>query len=343
MGDMRFRRYGREATVGIRAVREAARLCRQIEVERGSPTSSAKPDHSPVTVADFASQAVVAHRLEEAFPEDSIVAEEDTLALRAPDQAGRLGEVTAYVARLLPDATPDQVASWIDCGQGASGRRFWALDPLDGTKGFLRGGQYVVALALIEDGQVMVGVLGCPRLDPSLEPDAQAQGAVVVAVRGEGAWASAIDGETFTRLHVSDRRVPAAGRVLRSFEDVHTDRPKLEQAAERLGAVSPMRRMDSQAKYAVLAAGGGEWILRLVPLSRPDYVERIWDHAGGSLVVEEAGGCATDLRGERLDFGAGHEMIRNLGVLASNGWLHAAALEAIRAIGADHRPEGPSA
>jgi 3'(2'), 5'-bisphosphate nucleotidase len=340
MGDMRFRRYGQEATVGIRAVREAARLCRQIEEGRGSPTSSAKPDLSPVTVADFASQAVVARRLEEAFPEDSVVAEEDAIALRTPGEAGRLREVTGYVARLFPDATPDQVALWIDRGRGTSRRRFWALDPLDGTKGFLRGGQYVVALALIEDGQVMVGVLGCPRLTPSLEPDGQARGAVVVAVREEGAWASAIDGETFTRLHVSDRRVPAGGRVLRSFEDVHTDRPKLEQAAERLGTASPMRRMDSQAKYAVLAAGGGEWVLRLIPLLRPDYVERIWDHAAGSLVVEEAGGCATDLRGERLDFGAGREMTRNLGVLASNGRLHAAALEAIRAVGADRRPEG---
>ncbi len=336
---MRFRRYGQEATVGIRAVREAARLCRQIAEERASPTSATKPDLSPVTVADFASQAVVAHRLEGAFPQDSIVAEEDTLALRAPDQAGRLGEVTGHVARLFPGATPDQVASWIDLGQGASRRRFWALDPLDGTKGFLRGGQYVVALALIEDGQVTVGILGCPRLNPSLDPDARAQGAVVVAVRGEGAWASAIDGETFTRLHVSDRRVPVGGRVLWSFEDVQTDRPKLERAAELLGAVSPMRRMDSQAKYAVLAAGGGEWIFRVVPASRPEYVERIWDHAAGSLVVEEAGGRATDLRGERLDFGAGREMIRNLGVLASNGWLHAAALEAIRAVGADRRPE----
>ena len=54
----------------------------------------------------------------------------------------------------------------IDEGNSAGGAtgRIWALDPIDGTKGFLRGGQYAVCLALIEDGDVKVGVLGCPNL-----------------------------------------------------------------------------------------------------------------------------------------------------------------------------------
>lgn len=63
----------------------------------------------------------------------------------------------------------------------------WTLDPIDGTKGFLRGGQYAVCLALLVDAKVQVGVMGCPNLalDP-LEPDGE-KGCLFVAVRGQGA------------------------------------------------------------------------------------------------------------------------------------------------------------
>jgi len=57
------------------------------------------------------------------------------------------------------------------------------------------------------------------------------------------------------------------------------------------------------------------------------------------LVVEEAGGRVTDLRGQPLDFTRGRQLTANFGVLASNGQLHQAALDAIRAVGADRRPE----
>ena len=52
----------------------------------------------------------------------------------------------------------------IDRGGRESGHRFWTLDPIDGTKGFLRGDQYVVALALVVKGEVQIGALACPNL-----------------------------------------------------------------------------------------------------------------------------------------------------------------------------------
>jgi 3'(2'), 5'-bisphosphate nucleotidase len=92
--------------------------------------------------------------------------------------------------------------------------------------------------------------------------------------------------------------------------------------------------LDSQAKYAVLAAGGGEILTRFLSASRPDYREKIWDHAAGSVVVEEAGGRVTDLAGRPLDFSQGRALCENRGLLATNGLLHDAALEAIRRVGA---------
>jgi 3'(2'), 5'-bisphosphate nucleotidase len=93
-------------------------------------------------------------------------------------------------------------------------------------------------------------------------------------------------------------------------------------------------RMDSQAKYAVLAAGKGDLMLRLLSPAKPNYREKIWDQAAGSLVVEEAGGRITDLCGERLDFTVGRTLDNNRGILASNGHLHLAALEALKSLGA---------
>jgi 3'-phosphoadenosine 5'-phosphosulfate (PAPS) 3'-phosphatase len=92
--------------------------------------------------------------------------------------------------------------------------------------------------------------------------------------------------------------------------------------------------MDSQAKYAVLAAGEGDVLLRLLSPSRPDYREKIWDQAAGSIVILEAGGRITDLDGKALDFSHGRTLAHNRGILATNGHLHDAVLAALRSIDA---------
>ena len=65
---------------------------------------------------------------------------------------------------------------------------FWCLDPIDGTKGFLRGEQYAVCLALVRDGEVQLGVLGCPNLPVDAAQPAGPRGALFVGVRGQGAY-----------------------------------------------------------------------------------------------------------------------------------------------------------
>ena len=78
------------------------------------------------------------------------------------------------------------MCAWIERGQAEPGQRFWTCDPIDGTKGFLRGGQYAVALALVEAGQVQVGVLGCPRLSDLSQAEPSDPGVLMIAVRGAG-------------------------------------------------------------------------------------------------------------------------------------------------------------
>ena len=99
-----------------------------------------------------------------------------------------------------------------------------------------------------------------------------------------------------------------------------------------LGAKADPVLMDSQAKYCVLAAGGGDLLFRLLSATQPNYREMIWDQAAGSLVVQEAGGRISDLDGKPLDFTQGRTLARNRGVVASNGRLHEVALRALRSI-----------
>jgi len=332
-----FQTHVEEADFALNAVRKAAVLSRSIQFEL-APRTISKSDRSPVTVADFASQAIVARMLQDQFPQDVLVGEEDSHVLQEPEQAETLAAITRYMDRFHPGVTPQQVSRWIDRGRSEPGARFWTYDPIDGTKGFLRGDQYVSALALIEAGQVVVAAMACPNLNTSLAADIGGNGCAAVAVRSEGSWLFPLEGEESRRLRVSSRSNPAQARVLRSFESSHTDAEKIDALVDEMGIDAPPVRMDSAAKSAILAGGEGELVFRLLSSKRPDYKEKIWDQAAGALIVEEAGGRVTDLRGVPLDFTRGRELTANFGVLASNGLLHQAALEAVQAVGADQRP-----
>jgi 3'(2'), 5'-bisphosphate nucleotidase len=277
--------------------------------------------------------------LDEAFPNDAMIGEEDSSALQTPDEGDTLARITHFVAQYAPGATPETVCEWIDRGSAQSADRYWTLDPIDGTKGFLRGDQYAVALALVVHGDVKIGVLGCPNLTDGYKSEIGGPGSLLAAARGEGAWVAAIDGfiegkATFQRVRVSTLADPAGARLLRSFESGHTNVSQIDVFADNLGVEAEPVRMDSQAKYAVLATGHGELYLRLLSSSRPNYREKIWDQAAGSIVIEEAGGKVTDLDGKPLDFTQGRTLAKNRGICGSNGVLHDAALKALKEIGA---------
>lgn len=322
-----------EGAFACEAVRRATTLARQIQNEMVTPALT-KGDRSPVTLADFAVQAVVSKLLSDALPDDTLVGEESAGELQKPEQAESLEQVTKFVQAVFPDSTPQAVCDWIDRGATEPTSRFWTLDPIDGTKGFLRGGHYAVALALIVDGRVQLGVLGCPHLTDGWKDEIGGPGSVLVAARGQGTWTAPIEGDEWTRLSVSARSEPAEARMLRSFESGHTNTGQLGELVEAFGSKADPVLMDSQAKYAVLAAGAGDLLLRLLSSKQPDYREMIWDQAAGSIVVEEAGGQVSDLDGQALDFAHGRTLATNRGVLASNTHLHSAALAALKTIGA---------
>ncbi|MFN2153156.1 MAG: 3'(2'),5'-bisphosphate nucleotidase [Anaerolineales bacterium] len=323
-----------ELEFAIDAVRQASLLVKQVQAEMVS-SALTKDDRSPVTVADFAAQALVGYLLDEAFPNDAMIGEEDSLVLQTLEEHTTLERITHFVEQYAPGANPESVCQWIDRGSAQSAGRYWTLDPIDGTKGFLRGDQYAVALALVVNGDVKVGVLGCPNLTEGYKPEIGGPGSLVAAARGEGTWVTAIeDPAAFKQVFVSPLTDPTSARLLRSFESGHTNVSQVDVFADTLGVEAEPVRMDSQAKYAVLAAGHGELYLRLLSPSRPDYREKIWDQAAGSIVIEEAGGRVTDLDGKPLDFTKGRTLAQNRGVFGSNSLLHEVGLKALKEIGA---------
>jgi 3'(2'), 5'-bisphosphate nucleotidase len=324
--------FEQERRVAVEAVRRAMEVCRRVQFAISDEVLQ-KEDKSPVTIADFASQAMICRELEAAFPDDPIIGEEDAGSLRTPEQAPFLERIQEELAGVGISADAAEICGWIDRGsaQGSPGR-FWTLDPIDGTKGFLRGEQYAISLALLIDGKIQVGVLGCPNLSPDGGEVSRGQnslGSLFYAVRGGGAWAASPDDLDHPRpIHVRDIADSAQARFCESVESGHTSQSQSEQMAEVLGITVPPLRMDSQAKYATVARGEADIYLRLP--TRKGYQEKIWDHAGGVLLVEEAGGKVSDVHGRELEFHHGRELSTNQGVIVTNRLLHDSVLKAYR-------------
>lgn len=331
----------------LAVVRQAADLTSRIQESFVTPVTWEKRDKSPVTVGDLAVQTLVAAKLEELTPDVPLVAEESAELLRSEDGARFLEILLKFTAKYLPEVTAERILGWISRGKNDDSlmgtSRFWVLDPIDGTKGYLRKEQYAIALGLVEKGVVTAGFLGLPRLTWlkgrfTTAPQASdaPRGSVLYARRGKGAWVDQAFGSDgiFERLHVSQVADTAAARVLRSVEAGHTNVGKIDQFMDCMGITASPVHMDSQAKYAMLASGGGDIMLRLLSHSQPDYREKIWDHAAGMILVEEAGGRVSDLDGKPLEFTHGAALRENRGVCVTNGLLHDATLAALREIGA---------
>ncbi len=340
--------YEQEKQIAIKAVTAAAQLCQAVRREQSVSEGAnqnrvkyfTKPDRTPVTIADFGTQAIICQALAEAFPNDAVVGEEDSGLLQEPEMMEGAAQITDYVKRQIKSATPESVKNWIDRGNGTISHRYWTIDPIDGTKGYIRGGQYAIALALVEGSEVKLGVLCCPALPLTFAEPESETGVIFVAVRGEGTTMIPLNGgspklirvncgtpqtnsNVFDELHL---------RMVESVESSHGNMSLEAQVGKLVGLNTPSLRIDSMAKYGVIARGEAALYIRLPsPLSSPKR-QNIWDHAAGAIAVEEAGGRVTDMYGRPLDFSCGSKLFNNQGTIASNGEIHEAVLAAVAKI-----------
>jgi 3'(2'), 5'-bisphosphate nucleotidase len=198
-----------------------------------------KDDASPVTEADERAEALIVPALQALTPEVPVVAEEAVAAGRIP----------------------------------AVGARFWLVDPLDGTREFIgRNGEFTVNIALIEDGEPVLGVVLAPALG--------AHGRLFAGARGLGAWVEDA-GAAGGRRPVAVRTLPAAGLTVvasRSHGDAAAlDRLLAGRRVERLVGAG------SSLKLCLVAAGEADLYPRLGRTME-------WDIAAGHAVLAAAGG-----------------------------------------------------
>lgn len=327
------------AEVARAAVLDAVIVCREAARRLGEVGRIAKPDESPVTVADFAAQAVIVRRLRALGR--PIVGEEQAAVLRDPANAALRDAVVAAVRPVWPDADADAVLDAIDGASGVAdphGGHF-TVDPIDGTRGFVRGGQYAVCLAWIADGRPRLGLMGCPNLPRGLDASmtvVDPEGTLFVAEADAPLrWGKAVPG---AELHAatpapSERLAPIV--VTRSLEGTYSRLDDVARVLARLGVPIELRPADSQAKYGMVARGQAHAYLR-IPLHQ-SRAEQVWDHAPGWMVATAAGMRVTDLAGEPFDFTCGERLERNYGVVCAPPAVHEALLEAVAALGLQHK------
>lgn len=324
-------KYKKEKTVAIDAVLKASELCKRVQKNLISEDSKEKKDKSPVTIADFGAQAIIIHELKKVFPNDPIVAEEDARELTVCGGDTLREKVVNSVQRFLPDLTEEQVVSSINQGnyEGGNSGRFWTLDPIDGTKGFLRKEQYAVALALIENGEVVLGVLGCPNLEITFDRKGS-YGALFFAEKAKGAYLKLYDTGVDLKIQVSGEEQASKASFCESVESSHSSHSDSAKIAEILGVTKEPVRIDSQCKYGILARGDASIYLRLP--TKKDYREKIWDHAAGYIIVKEAGGEVTDCNGKPLDFSLGKTLEANTGIVGTNGRIHDEVVKVVKEV-----------
>ena len=311
----------KEKEIGLKAVSNAMALAVTIQREMTGRDTLTKTDRSPVTIADFAVQALICKILSSHFPHFPIVGEEDSLAIRQVENRGLADKICSYLRRQDAALSAQQIWDCIDLGSGEPKGTFWTLDPIDGTKGFLRGEQFAIALALIMDGRVSLGILGCPKLG--------AVGTLFWATENGGSWKIEAANGKIEPIRVSTLSDSRKMKFVESYESSHSDKDTQLKISRCLAIKSPPEQMDSQVKYGIVAAGAADIYLRIPNPATPDYREKIWDHAAGSLIVEQAGGKVSDIDGKKLDFSAGKTLCNNRGILASNGKIHQRVLDII--------------
>ena len=390
--------------VALQAVRKASHITQQLQpdlpysvsetIDNGTSTSTGigkkhstnnnnhpgigimtKPDTSPVTVADFAAQAVVLQHLHHMYPTDEFIAEETSDHLFSSAQTNHHHNnhhhhhhhhhrhLQQEILEASGMETIDQLRYCIDLGQSyhrqqqqqqgnpnGQRRRVWCLDPIDGTKGFLRGkklgGQYCIALCLLEDGRPTIGILACPNLpktgtdfvwgkddvEPTMDDH---RGCIFVATNEGGCWQLSLRPGQYCQRLDATTRLTAQGVVKSSdarfcigveegFADpdgkckamakiLHGSTNALDKTT---GDIVKACRIDSQAKYGMLARGDAEFYVRL---PKSDYREWIWDVAPGIVILQEAGGRVTDVHGNDIDCSQGVKLVNNAaGILGAN-------------------------
>lgn len=255
------------------------------EKYREDVKSWTKEDKSPVTIADLLHQSQVQQMLKDHFAGDGLICEEPrAMQEQVIEEAAQVSS-KYYGSALRPEVHTIP----------ASGRVRWMLDPIDGTKGYLAGRYYAIALGFFRDGAPHFGAMAVPHA-PRAERT-RIDNAIAFAVVGRGAWIGSVSEQG--ALEFEPLRTERE-----SFEKPYRIAVSLEHGGALSGAMESgelaVVKMDSQAKYLAVAANEMDAYLRK---SRGDGgTDVTWDHMPGALIAREAGCTVASFDDSPIEF-----------------------------------------
>ncbi|KAM1008693.1 hypothetical protein ACFX2A_005203 [Malus domestica] len=361
--------YYRELEAAVDVVERACALCVDIQSSVLSTQRRIveKTDQTPVTVADFGVQALISLELGKRFPLIPLVAEEDSAFVRSNNLVEPVLNAVLDKSSFGENPwTAGEVLEAIDRGGpegfafGAQPATYWVLDPIDGTKGFVKGNPalYVVGLALVVDGEVVLGVMGCPnwKNDISNKSTSEVQeekssppgsGIIMVAHTGCGTWTKRLSSVvnstakipySWTRCFVDGSCIVEEARFSITDSDVWESFPlsSLFSSTTNADSIDECEILHvksccgSLSKYIMVASGVVSLHMQRVKVHK---IIKAWDHAVGVICVHEAGGKVTDWKGDELNLAADEVGRRNIypsgGILVTNSTLHNRLVEMI--------------
>jgi 3'(2'), 5'-bisphosphate nucleotidase len=267
-----------------------------------------KQDQSPVTLADFASQIYIISKLKELYPKDSITAEE-TFSNEINNSTKKL--ILSCYNKLDLSLNPNfkEIMNY----RGPNSKRRWSIDPIDGTKGYQKGLSYAIGIGLISNQEKKLSIIGVPNYNTNGV-------AVFVANKDKGALASYGEND-YIPIKVSETRDVKQSLLCHSL---HYDEPWVMKLANKLG-IENYIQIDSMAKFCMVADSSADLYIKPMDMDR----SFIWDFLPGELLVREAGGQVTDLKGASPRYIGEKCVITSPGLIVSNGVIHQDILDII--------------
>lgn len=238
-----------------------------------------KAGEEPVTIADKMSSNYIVQVLQQAFPHDAIVSEENAL--------------------------PEDLASY---------ERVWVIDPIDGTKEFIKhNGEFAVMIGLVQSGDPVLGVVYQP-----------VNQMMCWGIHGQGAYMQTAKGKH--ALHVSKASQLDDLRIATSRSHFS---PEMQALYDALGLKNIVRSGSLGLKFSMIARQQSEIYFNL------SNITSCWDTCAPEVILKEAGGRISNLSGTRLTYTFSHVKNRN-GVIATNGPIHNYLVERIQELLSQH-------
>ena len=268
-----------------------------------------KEDESPVTLADYASQLFIVKKLKEKFPNDQILAEESYNS----HIDNNVQKIIKRCYRSLELDVVEDIERILNY-RGPYSPRQWTVDPIDGTKGFQKNLSYAVGIGFMINSELIAAAIGVPNYNEKGR-------ALFIAEKNQGTRVSYGE-EDFIPISVTDKKNIKKAKMCHSL---HYDEPWVIKFAH-IAEINKFIQIDSMAKFCMVADGTVD--LYIKPLDKNRSFS--WDFLPGTLIVNEAGGIVSDLKGNNIKFNNEKCIISAPGLVASNGILHKEILKSLK-------------